>query len=146
MKKILALAILFCSLTAMAANGFINEKVLKTFNQVFKNAEDVQWNSTADYSVANFTINSIITRAKLDNNGVLIETVRYYKEDHLPSNILFKIKKKYKDCSVWGVTEVSNAQSTMYYVVLKNETHIYNLKSDTYGNLERISKLERADI
>lgn len=102
MKLLILAAALSLGLTTMAAtstpviNPTVNEKVLKTFHLVFADAQNVQWSSTKEYNEASFNSGMIKTRAIIDNNGKLIRTIRYYGESHLPSNILYKIRKKYE--------------------------------------------------
>lgn len=147
MKNLIILAALTCSLSAFAATEpTVNQKILNTFNQVFKNAQNVQWSSLAAYTEASFENGSIKTRATLDNNGRLLRTIKYYKEESLPSSILYRVKKKYCDQEVWGVTEMSVGDETTYNIVLKCKKYWYNVKADNNGGLELVSKMRRGDL
>ncbi|MCH5716262.1 hypothetical protein [Niabella hibiscisoli] len=71
-----------------------NEYVLKTFGQIFKEAINVSWTNTGDHFEAYFVgDNNVKTRALLDAKGNLVQTIRYYKEEDLPSNVLYAVKK-----------------------------------------------------
>lgn len=149
MKLFILTAALSLGLNAMAAvtvNPSVNEKALKTFNTIFTNAQNVQWNTTADYNEASFLSGSISTRAVIDNNGALIRTIRYYKENHLPSNILYKIKKKYDGKEIYGVTEVTNEDGTNYHIVVRDARHIYKVTADNSGSVMQTAKYKRGDI
>src|SRR5690606_3937348 len=79
--------------TASAAEP-ANPKVLKTFGEIFKMAYNVSWSESGRHYEAYFVgDNNVKTRALLDAKGNLVQTIRYYKEDDLPSNVLYAIKK-----------------------------------------------------
>ncbi|SDE11841.1 hypothetical protein [Niabella drilacis] len=141
-----ALSLGLNAMTAVAANPNVNEKALKTFNAIFTNAQNVQWNTTADYNEASFRSGSISTRAVIDNNGALIRTIRYYKENQLPSNILYKIKKKYDGKEIYGITEVTNGEGTSYNIIVRDDRHIYNVAADNNGSVMQTAKYKRGDI
>lgn len=148
MKNLILFAALFLSLTAVAteSNPTASEKALKTFNEVFKNAKNVHWSFTTTYQQASFEANAIKSKATFDNDGNLVQTIRYYKETNLPANIRFRINKKYNKAEVWGVTELSNSEGIIYNIVLRSNTHFYILKCDSHANLELMSKYRRSDI
>ncbi|MBZ4189566.1 hypothetical protein [Niabella beijingensis] len=148
MKLFILTAALSLGLNAMAAvpaDPTVNEKVLKTFNQVFTEAQDVQWSTTAHYSEASFRSDAVSTRAMIDNNGVLIRTIRYYKESNLPSAVLYKIKKNYEGKEVYGVTEITNNEGTTYHVVIRDSRNLYKVTVDDSGTVQQTAKYKRGD-
>ncbi|HEX7754899.1 MAG TPA: hypothetical protein VF421_06140 [Niabella sp.] len=148
MKLFILTAALLFGLNAMAttASPTVNEKVLKTFNEVFTNAQDVQWSTTAEYSEASFSAGSVTSRATFDNNGKLIRTIRYYKENNLPTNVRYEIKNEYKGKEIYGVTEVSTANATTYHVIIRDSKHLYKIVADNNGTITQIAKFKRGDI
>lgn len=149
MKLFILTAALSLGLNAMATvptSASVNEKVMKTFNQVFAGAQDVQWSTTASYSEACFHSATGSTRAVIGNDGNLIRTIRYYKEKELPSHILYKIRKKYDGKTVFGVTEVANAAGTLYHVVITDSRNLYNVTIDDHGSVIKTAKYNRGDI
>ncbi len=123
-----------------------NKKVVQTFHEVFQHAENVVWAHSHQLYEASFTSDAVRVTALLDKNGNLIRTLKYYKEDDLPSNILFQIKKQYHTQQVWGVTEVSEESGIYYFIILRDDAHWYHLKADGQGEIELQSKAERGDI
>ncbi|ANH82966.1 hypothetical protein A8C56_20005 [Niabella ginsenosidivorans] len=144
---ILTTALLF-GLNAMAATAdpSVNEKVLKTFNEVFTNARNVQWSTTAEYSEASFSTGSVTSRAMFDNNGKLIRTIRYYKENNLPSNVRYEIKNEYRGKEIYGVTEVATATATIYHLIIRDSKNIYKVVADNNGNIAQTARFKRGDI
>ena len=94
---------------------------------------------------ANFKLSEVQLRAVYDNEGNLLETVRYYGERNLPPNILSRIKKKYNGKTVFGVTEISTETEVSYHITIKDEKNWYMVKSDPYGNLQQTDKFKRAE-
>ncbi|MGZ8545610.1 MAG: hypothetical protein ACXWV0_09955 [Flavisolibacter sp.] len=140
MKKILLAGFaLVCSMVAIADDPGVDEKVLAAFNKTFQQAEDVSWTTTEDHYQVKFTQHSIASRVYYDMAGNITKTYRYYKEENLPLLVLAKVKTKYTNQEIHGVTEVSSDSGTYYYIMLKNTTHWTEIKSDSYGAL----KLER---
>ncbi|HEX7903333.1 MAG TPA: hypothetical protein VF487_05600 [Chitinophagaceae bacterium] len=148
MKKLIYLAVMLIGLSATAATPpEINEKVLKAFKQTFTDAENVTWKELDNSSYqANFKLSEIQVRAMYDNDGNLLETVRYYGERNLPPNILARLKKKYAGKEIFGVTEVSSDTDVSYHISLKDEKNWYTIKSDPYANLQQTDKFKRADV
>ncbi|HWC54105.1 MAG TPA: hypothetical protein VG676_11020 [Chitinophagaceae bacterium] len=144
MKSFLFAALLFAGIAASAGTT-PNEKVLKAFNETFTNAEKVVWQDLDDQYQANFWQNSVNVRVKYDNDGNLLETTRYYFEKNLPPIILTKLKKRYSDRTVYGVTEITSPDDVTYYISMKDDKNWYTVKADAVGNLEQTDKFKRAE-
>jgi hypothetical protein len=145
MKKLIYLAVLLTGLSAAATTPpEISAKVLKAFKETFGSPDNVTWKEMDNSCQANFKISEVQVRASYDNEGNLLETVRYYGEQTLPPNILSKLKKAYKDKEVFGVTEISSDNDLAYHITLKDEKHWYTIKSDPYANFQQTSKFKRA--
>jgi len=146
MKKIIYLAVLLTSIGATAATRpVISEKVLKAFNATFTAAENVSWEEFDNKNCqANFKMNEVIVKVLYDDNGELLQTMRYYTETTLPPNIIVKIKKKYPGKDIFSVTEISNENEINYHITLRDDKTWYIVKSDPLGNLEQTSKFRNA--
>ncbi|MCH5596456.1 hypothetical protein [Niabella ginsengisoli] len=144
---ILSTAVLFTlTVNALAApKDPVSIKVQETFNQIFKNAADVSWTVNGSNSDAFFTVDGIKTRATLNANGTLIQTIRYYSEEHLPASVLYNIKKSYKSKEIFGVTEVSNHNGINYRIVLKDDKHYTFINANSSGDNEVVKKYKRGD-
>jgi len=148
MKKILCLAVLLASLGATAATPpEISEKVLKAFKETFSTAENVSWSEFENKTCqANFNQSEIIVKAMFDNDGNLLETMRYYGEKNLPINVLAKVKKRYAEKEIFGVTELISETEVAYYITLKDEKNWIIIKSDPYANLQQTDKFKNAGV
>ena len=103
------------------------------------------WNESENTVQANFKVNEIQVRAIYDNEGNLLETVRYYGEKNLPPNIIARLKKKYNGKEIFGVTEISSENDLSYHITLKDDKNWYTVKSDPYANLQQTDKFKRAE-
>lgn len=145
MKKIIICLCLFASIGAVAAEPpEVNEKVLKAFNETFVKATDVVWHELQNVYEAHFKQSQIVTRASYDQDGNLLRTLRYYSEEHLPINIITKLKKKYADKSVFGVTETSSEDTISYHIVLEDEKNWYIVTANNLGSFELTKKYKKA--
>jgi hypothetical protein len=148
MKKIILSAALLVSIATLASTSpyDVNEKVLKAFKETFAKAQDVVWHEY-DNNIyqANFKQDDIQIRAQYDQEGTLIQTIRYYGERQLLPNIVARLKKKYANREIFGVTETSSDEGINFLVTLKDEKNWYVVKSDAYGNLEQTEKFKRGD-
>lgn len=150
MKLFILTAALSLGLNAMAAttpvvNPTVSPKALKTFNEVFTDAKDVQWSTTANYNEAHFSSDAVTTRVMIDNSGKLVRTIRYYQAAKLPSNILYKVKEKYNDKEIFGITEITNESGVAYHIVVRDDKYIYNVDADNNGNISQAKKFKRGD-
>jgi len=146
MKKslIISISMMVFSL-AMYANVEVNEKVLKSFKETFPKAEQVNWQEYSDNYVVNFMELGIRERITYDKDGNFISATRYYLEENLPPNILFKVKKKYPGQKVFGVTEVETDTSVDYYIKLEDSSNWTTVKSDVSGVMEVVEKYKKAE-
>jgi hypothetical protein len=144
MKKVLLFA---CTLT-MAGSLFANapsvtEKVLKVFKQTFSEAQNVVWSDTQDNYMVKFTQQGIRTTVKYDTEGNFLSSLRYYLGEQLPVDIQCKLKKKYNDKKVFGVTEYVVGDEVNYYVKLEDATTWVTVKIDNNRNMEVTEKYKK---
>ena len=148
MKRIIYLAFLLTGFVAVAAPAptDINEKVLQAFKQTFTAAQNVTWHEYDGYTQANFDVEKVQVRAQYASDGKLIRTIRYYSEKELLPNIVAKLKKKYGNKEIAGVTESSSDDDVSFVINIKDATHWYIVTTDVYGNAQQVEKFKRADI
>src|SRR5215471_20388686 len=108
MKKLMFAFVMLLSSAVVFARTVpdVNQKVLKAFAETFKNPKDVIWHEYENFYEVDFNQDAIKTVVRYDTDGNIIGTTRYYFESQLPPYITSKLKKKYPDRSVYGVTEI----------------------------------------
>jgi hypothetical protein len=147
MKRIIYLAFLLTGFVAVAAPApsDVNEKVLQAFKQTFTAAQNVTWHQYEEYTQANFEVEKMQVRAQYAEDGRLLRTIRYYSEKELLPNIVAKLKKKYGNKQITGVTESSSEDEVSFVINIKDENNWYIVKTDVYGNTQHTDKYKRAD-
>ena len=131
--------------TAFSASAEVNQKTLQSFHAVFGGARQIKWTEYADHDDVSFSQNEVLIKARYDKQGNMISSIRYYKEQRLPLNILCKVKKEYPADKINSVTEETTQTGTTYYIQLKGEKMWTIVKSDESGNFEIHDKFDRAD-
>jgi len=145
MKKIILIAaILGSSFRLLAADPTVNEKVLNAFNKLFKNVQDLNWTETEASYEANFKQNEITSRVIYDKEGNIIQTFRYYHEEQLPIMLLAKLKNKFTDKKVYGVTEICTEEGIYYYITMEDEKNWIQVRADGYGSMTVEKKFKKA--
>ncbi len=144
---ILSAAVIFTlSFNAAASNANpVNDKAQKTFNLLFKDADNVKWSEAGESYEAFFDSEGIKTRVTIDTKGNLLETIRYYNESSLPANVLYNVKNDYKGKEVFGVTEVTNKNGVNYRIVLKDDKYYTHINANNSGDTELVVKHKRGD-
>jgi hypothetical protein len=144
MKKILlSAAIVFAfSFTAMADDP--TQKVLDAFNKTFPHVKDVAWTESEQSYEVKFKQNEILSKVTYDRNGNIVKTLRYYYEQNLPLLVLSKVKNKFSDKKIYGVTEESSEEGTFYHIILEDEKHWINITADSYGGIKVDKKFNKA--
>ena len=142
MKKVL----LFACICMIAASSFANtppivsEKALKAFKATFADAENVVWTDAANSYTVKFTQLGINTFVKYDEEGNFVSSRRYYNAELLPIDIQCKLKKKFADKTVFGVTEFTVGDEVNYYVKLEDAKNWTTVKIDNNRNMEITEK------
>lgn len=146
MKKLLvAIVCAFLAVGSFAADpGEVNEKVLKVFKETFKDVRNEEWYQDGDQFTVRFVRNEIDTRITYDEEANILSTIRYYKGKNLPAMILGKLNRKYKDKSVFGVTETSNDNGTEYHITLEDKENWMVVVSDASGSMHVEKKFKKA--
>ena len=144
MKKTISVFTFFLLLTATTFAYVPNEKVLKSFESIFSNPQEVKWFDHPDSYEVSFVQSGIRANVKFDIEGNFMGSTRYYKEQHLPTSILCKLKKKYTDKTVFGVTEVTTSEEINYYVKLEDKKSWITVKINGNGQMELIEKYRKA--
>jgi len=132
------------SLSALSAKADVSEKVLKSFHSVFSKASNIQWTEHPDHYYVSFDLYDVMIRASYDMEGNMLSSIRYYKEQHLPLNILFAIKKSYPSKTIHIVTEVSTQDGIAYFIQLKDNKSWAIIKSDASATFEVVEKFKNA--
>ncbi len=144
MKKILLSAAIVFSFSFSAMADDPGQKVLDAFNKTFPDVKDVAWTESEQSYEVKFKQNEILSKVTYDKNGNILKTLRYYYEQNLPLLVLSKVKNKFNDKKIYGVTEESSDEGTFYHIILEDEKHWINITADSYGGIKVDKKFNKA--
>ena len=147
-KVILSAAILFVTACSFANTtslpALTPEKAIKAFKATFKDVQNVSWSDAEnDIYTVKFSQQGISTFVKYDGEGNFLSSRRYYNADKLPVDIQCKLKKKFSDRTVFGVTEYSIGDDVNYYVKMEDSKSWITVKIDNGHNLEVTEKYQK---
>jgi hypothetical protein len=144
MKQILLAAVIAMSFSFTAKADEPNQKVLDAFNKTFQNVKEVAWTESDHSFEVKFKQNEILSKVTYDTDGNIVKTLRYYYEDNLPLLVVSKVKNRFNDKKIFGVTEESSEDGTFYHIILEDEKHWINITSDSYGVIRVDNKYKKA--
>lgn len=122
----------------------ISDKLLQAFQKTFPDATQVKWVEEPGGYQVTFRQNDILTKVEYDKDAQFVNSLRYYTEKNLPVMVICQLQRKYAGKSVWGVTELSTATSTEYYVKLVDDNNWYTVRSDADGNMQTVEKYKKS--
>lgn len=140
MKKLLFSALFVVAATASAFSADNKSIILKArynFDSQFAGAENVQWNATANYIHAKFTLADEQVEAFFGLNGDFIGASRKVALKSLPLSALQTLKKKFAAYKVTDTIEFDRGDEKSYYVSVDNGKQKQILQVSVYGEVSR---------
>lgn len=138
-----SILIAFLILSAFAFASGPTPSVLAAFQRTFSHPSNVQWHSVEEGYIAYFISGGVRCRIAYDAEGNILNGIRYYGEERLPFVLNAKIKKAFDGKAVYGVTEITVNDETVYEIYLQDEKTLMTLRSDRYGNLSVLARYQR---
>jgi hypothetical protein len=137
----LFLALGFTAVRANNDNG-LSPQISNSFNKVFANASDVNWQKKDTYTIASFTLNNQVLHAYYSPKGKLDSVVHNILSDNLPVLLLAQLKN-YNGYWISELYEsVTNGHSS-YYATLENADQKIMLKSALSKNWDVIKSIDK---
>ena len=145
MKKILFLLGLVATMGVCSAypSEKVSPRVLSSFKSEFANAQNVEWETGANYFRAAFTLNEQRIFAYYSPEGELVSIARYISSLHLPINLYSTLKKDYDKYWISDLFEVSNSEGMHYYATLETANSKLTIRSTNGGSWTTYSKSKK---
>lgn len=144
-KTILSLSLMLAvgvSIAFANVEPVINEKVKAAFQKEFAAAKLVTWSEAGEYLKASFVLGEHRAIAYFTGEGLLEGCARDLFYDQLPILVMKSLDKRYTGASIIDVTEIVNADGTIYRLTLEFKDKKYKVKADTSGNIIESQKLK----
>ena len=138
MKKltmIFAVLALTAGTSAFANTGDKVSKTVKTeFQKDFSGAQNVTWETQAEFYFASFELNGKTVNAAYDETGQLLGISRRLQITEVPLTISQSLSSNYADYSIGStLTEVVFEGQTFYYATVVGATKVLKLKCFSDG-------------
>lgn len=144
MKKTLAvLAALTLSLSSFAYSPIADE-VLKQFSAVFPTVQDAKWFEAKDHYDVYFEKEGVKHQIRYDHKGKIVSTRNYYDGTKLCAFLKTKLAEKYPGKTIFGVTEITNADEMFYTVTLEDKKKWTTLRISPVGQISEEEEMNKA--
>ena len=139
----LTIALSLISLSSFATDVKVNPAALKSFNNSFKNATEVNWTVGNEFYKASFTLSGQYVSAYYNAEGKMLALTRNISSTQLPIALQANMKKNYEGFWITDLFEMTNEDGTSYYVTLENADTSVVLKSNNQ-NWEKFKKQSKS--
>lgn len=140
MKKlfIAAIAALAFTTTAIAADGSkkVSASALENFKRTYKEAGDIRWTVTAQFTKASFLMDGERVEAYYGSDGNFLAESKAVSTQDLPKAARRDLQKKYSSYTIKEVIQYVTYDKVEYYVSLDNEKEIKILKISGTGDMQ----------
>jgi len=122
-QKLLVICVAFFSMTISAfANGEeTNAKAMSNLKKEYKNARNIEWKVTTQYTKAAFTWNGQHLEVFYNKDGETIAESKFINTNELPLKAQQFINKKYADYTITEAVEFNSEESGLCYYVSLNK-------------------------
>ena len=148
MKKSLTGLVICLLLSASALHAAdkdpVSEKVRQAFTKEFDKATNITWMYQKDKNLyhARFQYNGEIVEAFYDEEGSLLSTARFIKENQLPILVMKELANGYANYTVREIVEFTNESQTSYIISVYNTKETLMVKYYTNGDSQRIKRIK----
>lgn len=145
MKKLFITVVLAIAVAAVssAAPKKVSSAILANFHSQFKEASDVTWLVTNDYTKAAFTADNTSMEVYYNPGGDIIGTSKSIIFDELPANARKRFDKKFSGYEVKEVIRFEGFDEAAYYISGENEKETIIIKVTNENNLSVFKKTKK---
>lgn len=129
---------IFVVLPAMGlwAQAAVSQAVQTTFNSMFSDVEDINWEVSADKSVATFYLGDYYKEATFQPDGKWMRTVTNLEVEELPVEAQTLIQDQFQDVNFYtDIVQVETPKNVVYLVNFETETQTVHLTFKKSGEL-----------
>lgn len=106
------------------AGASVRTKVVNTFEQLFDNPKDVQWNLSNYQYLASFKNNGQVCKALFNMQGGMLYCMTYGTQQDLPRDVYRLLKSTYVDYEISTVTEVKTPEAQAWVANLEDKDNL----------------------
>ena len=138
----LLVAVVFSGSSFANTGKSVNALVKQSFQKEFAGAQSVNWEVISDKDIfhASFIYNNERLNAYFDQEGNLLATGRYVKQENLPMLVNKSIDIRYKKFDVLESIEFVTGSETSYIIRLENEKLSLYVQAHSDGSTTLLKK------
>ena len=140
MKAIFILLASLISLVSSAETPGVDPVVVKSFENTFANATEVDWKVSEKFVKVQFALDGQYINAFYNGDGELIALTRNISSSQLPVMLQVSLKKETENFWITELFEITNEEGTSYFVCLESADEKIVLHSTGNKNWESFSK------
>ena len=103
--------------------------IVTELHQKFTKADNIQWETTANFYKATFTIDGHPLKAFYSYDGELIGVSRQISVDQLPLALIADVKERSANSTITDFFELLTDRGTEYYITYKGDKDTKTFKS-----------------
>jgi len=117
--------------------------VLKSFQNSFAHAKEVNWSLSQTLYKAQFVLDGLYINAFYSSDGSLVAMTRNISSSQLPIALQTSMKKEYSAFWISDLFEIANEEGTSYYITLENATTKLIMKSNNNSAWTKFQKSQK---
>lgn len=126
----------------VTSGTIVNKEIDKVFRKTFPDALNLKWYEVNKFYLVKFIENDVKQHALFTKNGVMKYNISYGNENHLPADMLTKIKEAYNEYNITRVANVKEAGRNIWVINLDNMKHLVLVRMED-GEMEEVKKIEK---
>jgi hypothetical protein len=117
--------------------------IISVFKETYKNAVITSTHNKGFNMWIYAMDGNVKTVLKYNRRGQVVESFRYFKDEHLTPMQALKLKNEYSHMKLHSVTEWMNGKSTIYRIVLVDDKKWMHIDSDNNANFKIVKDFEK---
>jgi hypothetical protein len=129
---------------ANAGMTAVSEQLLNQFRDAYPQAEKVQWNESGDHYFVHFKDHQVLSEIEYDHDGNFVGSIRFYSDESLvPTHLSWELHKRFRNKTVYGITETNTETETLYYVKLQDSKEWVTVKGTADGIVQIVERFNK---
>jgi len=129
---------------ANAGMTAVSEQLLNQFRDAYPQAEKVQWNESGDHYFVHFKDHQVLSEIEYDHDGNFVGSIRFYSDESLvPTHLSWELHKRFRNKTVYGITETNTETETLYYVKLQDRKEWVTVKGTADGIVQIVERFNK---
>lgn len=131
------------TISGASNKAMVTEKVNKSFNRMFKEADQARWIEVNKRFIVNFIMDNQKNKAVFTKGGDLVYHLVYGTEKELPTDIRTTVRSKYFDYSITSTVNVKLEGRSIWIVNIEDAKKIMVIRIED-GTMDIVDNINKA--